>query len=228
MTYRTAGMISLLVAGIILPVAVIGAGPRVSVSVDQVTASRGDTMVTVPVRLSNPVDSIAGAELYFKIKANRRLRFASDEKRPDGLSMAVDTSGTLMSGWEWIGISTLDNTLYDLKVAGMADWPNQKRTPPLSPQQNGVLFKLVFRVDPEELMTLDSLFTVTIVKEKCGLADPLGNSIGVVTKTEQVCEQYKGDSCLSWKTVRKGALDSMVVRLSSGSVLIGDVSAGGR
>ncbi len=228
MIFRTVGICSLLVAGIILPVVAVGAGARVSVSVENVTAARGDTLVTVPVRLSSPSDSIAGVELYFKIKSNRRIHFASDESRPDGLSMAVDTAGTLMSGWEWIGISTLENTLYDLKVAGLADWPNQKRTPPLPPQQNGVLVKLVFRVEPEELLTLDSLFAVTLVKAKCGFADPMGNSIGVVTRAEQICEEYQGDSCLSWKTVRKGVMDSTVVRLSGGSVLISGESKGGR
>jgi len=48
---------------------------------------------------------------------------------------------------EWIAVGSPSKTVYDIKVRR---WPtaNNKRTPPLPPQKEGVLVKIVLRVDP--------------------------------------------------------------------------------
>jgi hypothetical protein len=207
---------------------VIAQDYRIVLTVDNVIALRDDTLVTVPVYISHPGDSIAGMELYFKIDPNRNFTFAMDDIRLDGLWMAADTSGTIMSGWEWMGITSLEDGLFDLKVSGMADWPNKKVTPPAPPGEGDLLVKLLFRFDGYFPIADDSVFTIKVIPEKSGFSDPKGYSIGVVTKIERVCREYQGDSCLSWKRIRTGYLDTAIVKFNDGSITVVDSLGIGR
>ncbi len=110
---------------------------RVTLTVGSVLASTRDEIVTIPITLANPNDSLAGIEFQIKMEPNYYATFPWDEERA-GQNLAGDSSGTLMSGWEWFSVSSLDKTEFDLKVAGMADWPNEKRHLPLRPQEGGV------------------------------------------------------------------------------------------
>lgn len=197
---------------------------RISVTVADVSLTTADSMAIVPVYLTNTLDNLAGIELYFKIDENRILSFASDEVDSTGMSGALDTAGTLLSGWEWIGISSLENGLFDLKIAAMADWPNGTFQPPCLPQDGGVLGYLRLRINREQTKLSGGRIAIKIIRSGCGFSDPVGNSIGVTTKMEKQCQEMVGDSCLKWATVRVGFRDPAMIKLCGGSVTIIDPS----
>ncbi|MCK5127712.1 MAG: hypothetical protein KAR42_15750 [candidate division Zixibacteria bacterium] len=195
---------------------------RVRVWLGEVSVGPHDSVAVIPVYMSNPYDTIAGIELNVIIDDNRNLFFALDDIKEDGLEHSVDTAGTMISGWEWIGVNSLKGEYHQMKVAGMADWPGGKSTLPLMPQDSGLLLKLVLRV--ESILAFDPTQTITVKLggENTGLSDYKGNTIGVVTTMEKVCVKTVGDSCVSWKDKRIGRLDENIVRFESGFITIND------
>ena len=219
---KTLYKIIYLAIALLLASTLITAEPRIVLNVGEAEISPKDTLVTVPVYLDNPLDSLAGVEAYFKVDINGPIYFASDDAGSDGLLTAADTSGTLMSGWEWVGVSTLDNNFYDLKVSGMADWPDQKRQPPILPQTGGVWVNLVLRIDDSYHLVDGNSFAIDIIPEKTGFSDPAGNSIGIITTMQRVCKQFLGDSCLVWHNARVGILDTTIVKFKPGLIRVVD------
>ncbi len=206
--------------------AVSGAeGPRLTLQVADVTAVPGDTLIAVPVYILHPADTVAGIEVHFTIPNNPYLYFASDDIRADGILVAADTAGSMLSKWEWIGVSSLNDDVYDLKVAALADWPDQKVTGPALPAEKELLVTLYFR--PDKVHKIEETFhlPIDIDPEKTGFSDPAGNSIGILTSYEKVCTQFVGDSCVSWKQMRVGTLDTIVVSYENGSITVADTAA---
>ena len=208
--------------------------PRVVLKVGEITVSPDSMLIEVPVYLSNPADTIAGVEMHFVIDENAPLYFALDDVREDGLMLAVDTAGTLMSGWEWMGVNSFGSGFYDLKIAGLADWPDHDMMPPIMPQEDGVLVKIILRNDGIDPFASELFARIAINSEKTGLSDPAGNTIGIVTTIERRCEKYIGDSCLVWKNARVGNLDTTITRFTDGYVRVinspaksGDTASGG-
>lgn len=202
------------------------AGPRVTLTVGQVTITPDDSFAVVPVYLSCPLDSMAGVEFTLAIPENQRIHFPNDEGRPNGLPLTLDTSGTLMSGWEWIAATSPSKNLFDIRVMGLADYPDSKVTPPPPPQNKALLAKIVLRMDKADRLAVDSLIPIRVVAERCSFSDPRGTSLGIKTTETQKCEQYVGDSCLSWKTVRVGTRDTTEVKLKGGAVHISEAVKG--
>ncbi len=196
--------------------------PRVIIDVPDTVLTINDTILILPIYLSNPYDTIAGVELHIRIEENRHVTFIVDEYATDGLIRAVDTAGTLISGWEWIGINSGESEYYDFKLASMADWPDRTVTPPIIPQDRGVLVKLLFKIDKLFPFVMDTHIKVIIETDKTGFSDDGGNTIGIVTTTERKCVEYVGDSCISWKAVRVGTLDTTVVKFNHGMISIID------
>jgi hypothetical protein len=130
----------------------------------------------------------------------------------------------MISGWEWVGASSLNNDLFDIKVATMSDWPNQTRTLPMPPQENGLLVKLLFKLDVVFPVDEATKFDIKINPDNCGFSDPIGNSIGVKTRIERKCADYIGDSCVFWKNVRVGERDPLAIKLVNGSITVVDTT----
>lgn len=195
---------------------------RLAINVDQVTAPLEDKLITVRVWLSHPLDTIAGVDLYVRIPENDRILFAYNEVDQTGIWPVIDTSGTMISGWEWIGINSKEGGNFDLKISALADWPDKVETLPALPAEKDLLVKLILRQRIDYPASTDTMLSVAIDSKSTGFSDPHGNSIGVVTTVERECQEYHGDSCLVWKNVRRGYLDTNVVRFSSGSVTIID------
>ncbi|NMC43407.1 MAG: hypothetical protein GYA46_05760 [candidate division Zixibacteria bacterium] len=206
--------------------AVTPAGPRVILAVGQVTIKPTDSVAIVPVYLTMPLDSLAGMDVTVTMPKNDRLHFPVDEGRPDNLPFALDTSGTMISGWEMVAASSPSKDLYSIRVMGLADMPDAPRTLPARPQEKGLLAKLILRVDKvERLAAGDTLIPLGIIGERCTFADPKGQAVGIKTTVTQKCEQYQGDSCLTWKTVRVGTMDTTVVKFRSGGVQIKETAS---
>lgn len=226
MMRRFGTMICILCLATAVIYAVTPEAPRLILTVGQVTISPNDTIAVVPVYLTNPLDSLAGVEFALAMPQNNRLHFATDEPRRDSLPVALDTAGTLLSGWEWVGMMSPSKTLYDVRVVGLADMPDNKRTLPAAPHKDGLLAKIVLRVDKAGRMASDTLIQIRIIPERCTFSDPRGTALGVKTTMTQKCEQYQGDSCLSWKTVRVGTMDTTVVKFKPGGVRISEAAKG--
>lgn len=226
----------ILLTAILMLAALISAqdrGKRLSIRVADVTVSSDDTLVAVPVYISFPEDSLAGVAMHFSIDQNRNLTFASDDVRPDGLMMAVDTAGSIMSGWEMVQAGAPDNTLYSVKMLGQAFWINQGDTPAAAPSDSALLTTLYFRLENPRSLLPGQKFDISIKPAETSFSDPIGNSIGVVTTHERRCVEYAGDSCISWKIARVGKLDTTVIGFQNGSITIagempGDSAEGGQ
>jgi hypothetical protein len=201
---------------------------RLTVTVADVMAQPDDTLIAVPVHISHPHDTLAGIELYFKLDQNRILSFASDETRKDGMLVAADTAGTILSGWEYLGINSLEKTTFDLKLVGMAEWPDDKVTPPALPTDKGLLVTLYFRFLDKLPLQSSARIEIPLIPEKTSFADPTGNTVGLVTTTKKVCSQFAGDSCVAWKRVKSAYLDTAVVHLQSGSITVTDAATTGQ
>jgi len=196
-------------------------GVLVELKVGDVVSMVDDTLIEVPVFISNPVDSIGGIEMYFVLEENPYFRFASDDKTSDGLSMAVDSTATLLAGWGYLGANSMQNTPYDLKVVSIADWVGNETGRQIKPQTGGKLVKLRLRQKLDYLPSLaPQPVKLAIVSDLTSFSDPFGHTIGVITKVGKECAEYDGDSCISWKPVLMGTLDTNLVKFVDGSVTL--------
>ena len=194
---------------------------RLTLKVDDVTAKSSDTLIAVPVYISHPRDTLAGIEIHMRIEPNPNVHFATDQTGPDGLLVAADTAGSMISGWEWIGVNSIDSNVYDVRVVALADWPNQTITPPAGPSDKERLVTLYLRNNPAVPLEKDPLkLNIAIHGDKTSFADPRGGTVGMVTSVEKVCARYVGDSCAAWKSMKVGRLDTLQVNFSGGSVTI--------
>jgi hypothetical protein len=193
-------------------------GSHITLTIGSATIPPKDTNIVIPVYLSNPVDAVAGVEFLLQMDQNHYVEFDSK----GNAAYAVDTAGTLVTGWEWVGISSLDRTPFDIKFAGMVDWPGGKQTPPLAPQEKGLLAKLRLKVLGGGLVPAGEKIGIHIIADRTGFSDAIGNSIGIETKMVKKCREFKGDSCISWRMVKVGVLDTMAVKLIDGTITFSD------
>lgn len=156
-----------------------------------------------------PYDSIiyAGWDYDFFYEAQWDFAYIDTIEQLIG---TFDTTGTLISGWEWVDARSLSSSGADLNVAGIADLPGGAITPGILPQQGGVLVKLQSQVHdsiPDTL--LDRTVNVMIQSNFLGhfnFARPDGSSIGLeyveIPDTNcYICTAWAGDICLNWKRV---------------------------
>ncbi len=156
---------------------------------------------------------------------------------------SFDTSGTLMSGWEFVDARSLGGQGFDIKISALANQAALPQTPGFGPQTDGVLIKLLADVILDDTAT-DRTVTMRIVSSTLNnfsFSDELGNSIGIVTDSVEdtafwFCEQWNPFSpfnCLSYirvptppfdstsiDTILVGHLDTTKVFLSDGSLTI--------
>lgn len=196
--------------------------PRVRVWMPTVHISPRDTLVRIPVFISNPFDTIAGIELNLQIENNPFVEFFLDDFNEDGLEKAIDTSGTAIGSWEWVGLNFSETDFSRMKAAAMADWPDATVTPPLYAQDSTRLLTIVCRLD--NIYPLDGMVDIgiSIRPDQTGLSDHMGRSIGVVTTIEKECVRYVADSCIAWKKKRVGRLDDTILRMDDGVIRIVD------
>lgn len=153
-----------------------------------------------------------------------------------------DTSGTLLSGWEFVTSSSLGGKGVDIKISAIANQSTVDPTPGFGPQfgQGGLLIKLLADVIIAENDT-DRVVGIRIIStplDQFSFSDENGQSIGIVTdsvfdSTLWFCDQWVGEDCLGWTVVPtapfdsvstqwvlRGVLDTDVVILFDGSVTI--------
>ncbi|MDH3891704.1 MAG: hypothetical protein OEV49_11520 [candidate division Zixibacteria bacterium] len=137
----------------------------------------------------------------------------------DMLVGTLDTTGTLVSGWEWVDARSLSGYGTDLNVAGIADLPGPPVTPGVAPQESGLLIKLVGQVyDIPDTMTerTVNLLVQTSFLAHFNFSTPSGESIGIVCDsvpdtTFWYCTNWAGDVCLNWTQVPGPPYDSISI-----------------
>jgi hypothetical protein len=118
----------------------------------------------------------------------------------------IDTTGSLISGWEYVSANSLSGTGFDIKVVAIADMPNPPVTPALAEQPGGRLVRLIARILEPPPVVEDStanLLVRTEMLEDFGFSDPQGNLLGTKwistnDTTCWVCGQWVDDVCIHW------------------------------
>ncbi len=140
-----------------------------------------------------------------------------------------DTSGTLMSGWEYVQSRSLGGEGHDIKITAQA---NQIAYPythgvgyPPNPQDNRPLIKLladVYSVPPSDTDRTVRIMIQADNLDNFSFADQRGNLIGVIIDTIPDTSWYNCLSwgeppndtvCLSWEKVPGPPADSMAVKM---------------
>ncbi len=129
---------------------------------------------------------------------------------------SLDTTGTLISGWEYVDSRSLGGIPYDLTVVGLANLFPPPVTPGIPPQEGGVLIKLLGTVyDIPDTMTerTVNIYVETSTLDHFGFSDPWGNSIGlscgwVPDTSFWLCTLWAGEVCLNWQQVSGPPYDS--------------------
>lgn len=113
-------------------------------------------------------------------------------------SGAIDTVGTLLSGWEFVTAQSFSENRTDVKVTALADAFGGSYTPGLPPRTNpGVLFRLRFRATEETLDSTDNTVGLDIIDNltETGFSDPHGDLFGVLTGFN-ICDTIETDPVL--------------------------------
>lgn len=180
--------------------------------IESVTSTLSNNNLMIPVNVTNFVDSIAGFQLWVNISEPSLIRFKKDSihivpgSPPDTQYFAkFDTSGTRISGWEYLQARILDDTVGALlNIIGTADNGSNPIRPPLNPG-GGRFIKLFC----ETKGTLgDSLGDSAVIKliinqSTTRFSDQHGDLIAYscsswVDTVYSNCAQWVGPNCVSW------------------------------
>ncbi len=179
--------------------------PRIILTVADTALYPGQDGTCINVYLDNFVDTIAG------------FQFQLRSERPDLVTFnfehgGFDTSGTLVSGFEYVEVRDTSVTEELLWFRCIADLPfDTNITHGIIPQQGGPAVRIPVNTTatPD---TSGSLTSVLTIVKPFDFSDPWGNSIGVVTDTltdtiYYLCTEWQEDSCHTWEMVNPDSSD---------------------
>jgi len=196
----------------------LAAQPHLYVEVSDTTIQAGSDEAWVSVYLANYADTLAGFTL--RIMADRPGLIAFRTDNPDTLYTpgGVDTAGTAISGWQYVGARSFSQNRSDIKVTALANLAGPPHVPGLPPRGQPVL---LLRLNIEAIDSLpfatDSIVNLIIVDNlfETGFSDPEGNLIGTETHynicdtTYWKCLDWSGDTCLAWAPAEPYEADSV-------------------
>jgi hypothetical protein len=119
----------------------------------------------------------------------------------------IDTTGTVIGGWQYASAISNSPNRSDIKVTALANTLGPPTHPGLAPQDYPVLLlRLRVRVSDDLPFATDSTVHFYIVDNlsETGFSDPSGHLIGTVTNysiadtTYWQCLDWSGDTCLAW------------------------------
>jgi hypothetical protein len=113
--------------------------PLIRLWVDSVEFCPDDGQVSIPIHMFNR-HVVGGFDMYVVLGMPDIILFDGDE------GLAVDTVGTMCSGWELMRTISTGGWTY-MRLQGVADQPNPpETTPPIPAKDTGVLLNLVCEV----------------------------------------------------------------------------------
>jgi hypothetical protein len=222
--------------------------PDLVVKVGDTSAAAGELNTAISVFMSNYFDSVAGFNLWLQLDRPDIMVFQNDTQTVvdtiwectqynqdsslclDSIISEInsyeavignfDTSGTLISGWQYVDVRSLSGLGYDLNIVALADDPFKPgAAPPLAPQNDGLLIKLLADVynipDSMDDRTVNVLIQSDFI-DHFSFSRTDGTSIGVLNVPVEDtsywrCTQWAGSTCLQWQKVSLPPYDSTSV-----------------
>ncbi len=190
---------------------------RIILSLDTVGVAPGHPG-ELRIWLTNPVDSIAGFQVWIRVN---RPNFVM-------LGLGVDTTGTLLSGWEYVQSSTLGGDGYDLLLTALRNDITPPALPAYAPHSAR---NLLAKIPVTLVSNPDTLFENTAelsiehnFVERFSFADQSGNDIVATTTIISdtncyQCLQWMGNICLAWEQVALPPCDSTWITVDTVGVL---------
>ncbi len=198
--------------------------PEIYVAINDTTVTSGDTTCWVSVSFANYQDTLAAFTMKIVLDNPELIDFRTDAQDTtfdtvwqycagwdnfgvctllvdtmfvDSIvaSGAIDTVGTLISGWEFVTAQSFSDNRTDIKVTALADAFGSPHVPGLEPRTNpGVLFRLRFRAKPETADSTDNTVRLNIIPNlsETGFSDPGGDLFGVLTG-DNICDTISSD-----------------------------------
>ncbi|HEX2897884.1 MAG TPA: hypothetical protein VHP63_07545 [candidate division Zixibacteria bacterium] len=96
-----------------------------------------NSLTELPIYLENPGDTILGLRIWIQLDRPDVMEFRVDS------AIKFDTSGTLLSGWEFIDARSISGTGADIQITAIANTAPPPFHPGLMPQPGGLLIKLL-------------------------------------------------------------------------------------
>jgi hypothetical protein len=181
------------------------------VAIDSTTAFPGESPVYIDVYVDNPFDTVVAFTLLINLDRTDLIEFlpsAGDtiidttvwrycgewsgdtclcwvdttiiETRVS--SGAVDTTGTLISGWNLVTSRSPSGTNHDLKVTGIANTLGEPIRPGIAPQEGGLLLRLMAKAYsevPDSMAGLTARLLIVDNPSETDFSDQLGYIIGL-------------------------------------------------
>lgn len=130
-----------------------------------------------------------------------------------------DTTGTLISGWDWVQSRSLGGIGQDINIAAMAQKDGTGPDMFIPPQQGGVLIKLLADVFNIEDTIEDRTTNILIQHEfidHFSFSRPNGTSMGIAYRqildtNMWVCLQWIEETCVAWERTSTPPYDSIEI-----------------
>ncbi|MBK7142371.1 MAG: hypothetical protein IPH75_09850 [bacterium] len=180
----------------------LDASPVLIVQTGDAVIPAGQTSGFIPVYLLNTVDSVEGFELVLRVSDSDAVQFSG----------GLDTTGTLISGWQFSIVSSFPGGIHMLWLPNQF---GQDDIPPIAPTtQIRTLVKVPFLLNglnPGLSYTFD--ITIDTSLDDFGFSNPLGYLIGIHTDTVVdtscfQCIDWNGTICEQWILVNDPPCDS--------------------
>ncbi|UCC45393.1 MAG: hypothetical protein JSU65_05600 [Candidatus Zixiibacteriota bacterium] len=139
---------------------------------------------------------------------------------------SFDTTGTLISNWEYLTSRAVIGGGVDLKVTGVADrFTVPGGVPGIAPQQGGVLFRLLADIFPidDTVSERTSAIIPDPFRDHFSFSRPDGSTIGLSDSLRVDTNCWKCESwvppdsvvCLDWVKVGEGPCDSVDIEIDT-------------
>lgn len=183
--------------------------------VGSATTALSNNTISIPVNVTNYVDSIAGFQLWINISEPSLVKFKADSIRFPNTDSAIyfakfDTVGCRIRGWEYVQARILDDSIGALlNIIGTADAGGNPIRPPLSPSSGSGLpfIKIICQTKGALGDSLCDSATVGLLlnRSQTRFSDQHGNLIAYscsswVDTIYENCAQFVGQPpvCVSW------------------------------
>ena len=196
---------------------------EISIDVGDTTAFPNTINNVIPIYIDNPLDTVVGFQLWIQL-----------DRPPDIMIFQtdLDTTETLVAGWEYVNANSLSGNGTDLLITGIADLPGGPITRGFGPQTGGTLINMLADVlDVSDNVTSRivnmEINTIFIPNFNIVLADLSWSPWIYETYLDTnffVCTDWLIDTtqnppdtieCLSWQQTSGPAWDSIEVVLDS-------------
>ncbi|SYZ73463.1 hypothetical protein TRIP_C21581 [Candidatus Zixiibacteriota bacterium] len=184
-------------------------------SIGDTAVYRSSAIGEIPIYFDNLSDTIAGIILQVELDPPGIIEFAFDDLHS---YLPFDTAGTLMSGWELVSATSQDNDKQDFYLYSLANTVPPPYNPGFPPQSGGKLIILRYRFLPLPDSVSVATVHLNFRNDIFSMADPYGNSLGILIDTVITCLEYQGDSCIVADTTIRGTLDTANVYVKNGSI----------